>query len=85
MFIAAGLPAILYPSERIFLPLLVPQRYPLVWADRVGHLANSFAGIVVATRAFQTHDPLIVPIPAVHGLILAWEPLVAGRCFDQVD
>ena len=59
-----GLPAELDAGERTLLPLLIPPRDPLVRADGVRHLPHALAGIFVAARALEAHDPLVVSVPA---------------------
>jgi len=69
--------------EGTLLPLLVPLLDPEAGADRRRHLAEGLALLLVGR--FGTYEPLVVPVPAVQGLVLGREAVVPGRRPDVLD
>ena len=71
-------------GEGTRLSLLVPLLAPGIGADAVGVLPQGLAlGFVAALLGAE--EPLVVAVPAVQGLVLGGETLVAGSRADLLD
>ena len=65
-------------------PFLVPLLRPGIRADTVGVLPQRLA-LSLVTGLLDAQKPLVVAIPAVKGLVLGGETLVAGSGSDLLD
>lgn len=67
----------LNPRESTTLSLLIPLIRPNRRTDLQRHVPHILAPLLIIGR-FQANQPLIVPIPAVIGLVLGGEASIAG-------
>jgi len=69
-----------------FLALLFPLLGPNSWADTKCHLLHILASLFISS-VFQTKKPLVVPVPAMVGLVISGEPSVTrggAHIFDHL-
>ena len=66
-----------------FFTLFIPALDPNTWADRFGHLTQGLALVFVGLLSAK--NPLIVTIPAMHGLVGGRKAFVTGRRADIFD
>jgi hypothetical protein len=72
------------PGEGPRVPLFVPLLDPIAGADGLRELAKGLA-LVLVVRLLRAHQPLVVAVPAVQGLVRRGEALVAGRRANRLN
>lgn len=65
-------------------PLLIPLISPNGWADLSSKMPHGLASLLTV-GSFHAKQPLIVPVPAVIGLVLRREARVTGGGADGLD
>lgn len=70
-------------TKRSFFTLFIPLFHPKSRANGRGQLTHGLA--LVFIRLLSTENPLIVTIPAMHGLIVGRETFVTGRGANIFD
>jgi len=74
----------LYSRECSPISFLIPLIRPNCRADLQRHVPHILTSLLILGR-FQANQPLIVPIPAVIGLVLGGETSIAGSSTDGLD